>query len=55
MACGRPGAVITGDVIDKGPRAIDVLRLLRSLQAPALANGGRVVVLAGNHEAEGRR
>jgi hypothetical protein len=44
--------VVTGDMIDKGPRAIDVLRLLRALQASAVANGGRVIVLAGNHEAE---
>jgi len=44
--------VITGDMIDKGPRAIDVLRLLRALQVSALAKGGRVIVLAGNHEAE---
>ena len=39
-------------MIDKGPRAIDVLSLLQSLRASALANGGRVIVLAGNHEAE---
>jgi hypothetical protein len=44
--------VITGDMIDKGPRAIDVLRLLIALQASARHAGGRVIVLAGNHEAE---
>ena len=49
---GRAVLVVTGDMIDKGPRAIDVLRVLRSLQVSALTNGGRVIVLAGNHEAE---
>jgi hypothetical protein len=49
---GNAVLVVTGDMIDKGPRAIDVLRLLRSLQASALSKGGRVIVLAGNHEAE---
>ncbi len=44
--------VVTGDMIDKGPRSIDVLRLLRSLQSAAKSKGGRVIVLAGNHEAE---
>jgi hypothetical protein len=51
-SAGRAVLVVTGDMIDKGPRAIDVLGLLQSLQASALANGGRVIVLAGNHEAE---
>jgi hypothetical protein len=49
---GSAVLVTTGDMIDKGPRAIDVLRLLRALQASALAKGGLVIVLAGNHEAE---
>jgi hypothetical protein len=44
--------VVTGDMIDKGPRALDVLRLLSELQTSANAEGGRVVVLAGFHEAE---
>jgi hypothetical protein len=39
-------------MIDKGPRAVDVLRLLKALQSEADRAGGRVVVLAGNHEAE---
>ena len=30
---GNSVLVTTGDMIDKGPRALDVLRLLRSLQA----------------------
>jgi hypothetical protein len=51
-SAGSAVLVITGDMIDKGPRVIDVLSLLQSLRASALANGGRVIVLAGNHEAE---
>jgi hypothetical protein len=51
-SAGNAVLVVTGDMIDKGPRAIDVLSLLQSLRAAALAKGGRVIVLAGNHEAE---
>jgi len=51
-SAGSAVLVVTGDMIDKGPHAIDVLRLLHSLQVSALAKGGRVAVLAGNHEAE---
>jgi len=43
--------VVTGDMVDKGPHSVDVLRLLRSLQAAARPRG-EVIVLAGNHEAE---
>ncbi len=49
---GRAVLVVTGDMIDKGPRAVDVLRLLMRLQIAAAHDGGRVIVLAGNHEAE---
>jgi hypothetical protein len=49
---GRSILVVTGDMIDKGPRAVDVLRLLIGLQSAAARAGGRVIVLAGNHEAE---
>ncbi len=51
-SAGKAVLVVTGDMIDKGPRAVDVLRLLRSLRGSAVSKGGRVVVLAGNHEAE---
>jgi metallophosphoesterase superfamily enzyme len=44
--------VVTGDMIDKGPRPTDVLRFLRALQMAARAQRGDVIVLAGNHEAE---
>ncbi len=51
-SAGKTVLVSTGDMIDKGPRGVDVVRLWRALQASALAHGGRVIVLAGNHEAE---
>jgi len=49
---GQSVLIVTGDMIDKGPRAIDVLRFLRGLETSAKVKGGRVIVLAGNHEAE---
>ncbi|HMD47946.1 MAG TPA: metallophosphoesterase [Bryobacteraceae bacterium] len=49
---GRSVLVITGDMIDKGPRILDVFRVLDALQKSAALQGGRVVILAGNHEAE---
>ena len=42
--------VQTGDVIDRGPRSWDCVRLLRNLQEQATAAGGRVIRLCGNHE-----
>src|SRR5438093_4568320 len=41
----------TGDFLDRGPKARDVMDLLMSLQKDAPRAGGRVVVLMGNHEA----
>ncbi len=49
---GTSVVVITGDVLDKGPSALKVLTLIRTLQAQAAAKGGRVVLTMGNHEAE---
>ena len=49
---GKAVLVTTGDMIDKGPRALDVLRLLKALREDARRKGGTVVILAGNHEAE---
>jgi len=49
---GDSALVVTGDMIDKGPRPMDVLRLLRALQTAARKQGGDVIVLSGNHEAE---
>ncbi len=41
-----------GDLIDKGPHPVDVLRLLAALRASAHRAGGQVVITMGNHEAE---
>ena len=49
---GRAVLVTTGDRIDKGPRALDVLRLLKWLREDSRRAGGDVVILAGNHEVE---
>ena len=51
-SAGKAVLVTTGDMIDKGPRALDVLRLLKWVRADAERAGGKVVILAGNHEAE---
>lgn len=49
---GTANLIVVGDLIDKGPDAPDVVRLLIALQTSAAAAGGRVVVTMGNHEAE---
>jgi len=49
---GRAALVVVGDVVDKGPDALDVVRMLAALQTSATAAGGRVIVTMGNHEAE---
>src|SRR5262245_6572474 len=43
--------VQTGDFLDRGPKAREVMDLLMSLQKDAPRQGGRVIVLMGNHEA----
>lgn len=43
--------VQTGDVPDRGPDSLLILRDLMRLQDEAAASGGRVVALIGNHEA----
>ena len=50
-AGGRAILVQTGDLLDRGPKVRDVMDLLMSLQKEAQRQGGRVVVLMGNHEA----
>jgi hypothetical protein len=49
---GKAIVVFTGDMIDKGPKPVETLFLLRSLGGDAAQAGGRVVVLMGNHEAD---
>ncbi len=43
--------VQTGDILDRGPKVRQVMDLLMDLQKDAPRQGGRVVVLMGNHEA----
>ena len=49
---GTATLVVAGDHIDKGPRSVDVVDLLRSLEEQAPRSGGRSIALMGNHEAE---
>ena len=50
-AGGKTILVQTGDVVDRGPDSLDIIRNLQSLQREAPRSGGRVVTLVGNHEA----
>ena len=47
------GAVLVqmGDVADRGPDSLKIIRHLMKLQREAAGRGGRVIVLVGNHEA----
>ena len=49
---GNTLLVVCGDSIDKGPNSLGILRLWMRLEGEARAQGGRVLVLLGNHEAE---
>ena len=40
----------TGDMIDRGPKSIESVEYIRSLQEQAKEAGGKVVRLFGNHE-----
>jgi len=51
-AAGDGVLVVAGDLIDKGPQAVEVVDGLRALEASAAGPGGKVLVLLGNHEAE---
>jgi hypothetical protein len=50
-AGGRTVLVQTGDITDRGPDSLKIIRHLQQLDRQAKAAGGRVVVLLGNHEA----
>lgn len=43
--------VQTGDIVDRGPESLRIMRHLMRLQRQAARAGGRVVALVGNHEA----
>lgn len=47
---GKAHLVQTGDILDRGPRAKEILDLLRRLEREAAKDGGMVHVLLGNHE-----
>jgi hypothetical protein len=44
--------VVAGDLVDGGPDSVGVVLLLERLQREAAAQGSRIVVLLGNHEAK---
>ena len=51
-AAGKSVLVVTGDYIDKWHDSLKVIELLQALQNAAAAQGGRVILTMGNHEAE---
>lgn len=48
---GRATLVQVGDIVDREPESLKIVRELMRLQKDASRQGGRVVVLVGNHEA----
>src|SRR3990170_4361718 len=50
-AGGSAVLVQTGDITDRGPDSLKIIRHLMRLQGQARRSGGRVVVVLGNHEA----
>jgi hypothetical protein len=51
-AAGRSLLIVLGDSIDKGPNSIEVIDYWMQLSAEAAKQGGYVLHLLGNHEAE---
>ena len=50
-AGGRTTLVQLGDISDRGPDTLKIIRHLQQLEAEAPKSGGKVIVLVGNHEA----
>jgi hypothetical protein len=50
-AGGRAILVQVGDMVDRGPDSLKIVRDLMRLQKEASKKGGKVIVLTGNHEA----
>ena len=50
-AAGKTTFVQAGDITDRGPDSLKIIRHLRKLEKEAAKAGGRVIVLVGNHEA----
>src|SRR6266566_7143237 len=51
-AAGEAVVVFSGDLIDKWKHSLQVIALVQSLRSAAAKQGGQVIVLMGNHEAE---
>jgi hypothetical protein len=51
-AAAGTALVITGDMVDRGPDSVGLVRRLASLRAQAGPAGGLVALLEGNHEAQ---
>ena len=52
LAPPETALVITGDVVDRGPDTVGLVRRLASLRDQAARAGGLVAILEGNHEAQ---
>lgn len=48
---GRTVLVQLGDITDRGPDSLKIIRHLQQLQRQARSAGGQVIILLGNHEA----
>ena len=48
---GNATLIQTGDLVDRGPESLALVRYFQGLLPQARAAGGRVVTLMGNHEA----
>lgn len=48
---GKTTLVQMGDIVDRGPDSLKIIRDLANLQREAPRRGGKVIVLLGNHEA----
>lgn len=52
IAPPQTALVITGDLVDRGPESVGLVRRLVSLREQAPARGGLVVLVEGNHEVQ---
>jgi serine/threonine protein phosphatase 1 len=52
VAPPRTALVVTGDMVDRGPDSVGLVRRLVGLRSQAPAAGGLVVLLEGNHEVQ---
>ena len=50
-AGGRTTLVQLGDIVDREPNSLQIIRSLQQLQKEAPHSGGKVVIVLGNHEA----